>query len=155
MGGNTTVKLVSLRNKKRFFIKFAWVEAKSTYNGYDESIGEKNNVLKAWEDFLSDHASDSLGKPYITGGRTDIFGFFMYTVSQLMFVNGAVWSVVISSLIAFLIVFIFTKKCSHCAVFPSINSYDCVWCVRMHCYSWWNVRVSTFCLHYIFSRVFC
>ena len=57
-----------------------------------------------------DHASDSLGKPYITGGRTDIFGFFMYTVSQLMFVNGAVWSVVISSLIAFLIVFIFTRN---------------------------------------------
>ena len=96
--------------QKKIFIKFAWIEAKSTYNGYDESIGEKNNVLNAWEDFLSDHASDSLGKPYITSGRTDIFGFFMYTVSQLMFVNGAVWSVIISSIIAFLIVLTFTRN---------------------------------------------
>ena len=53
---------------------------------------------------------DSLGKPYITSGRTDIFGFFMYTVSQLMFVNGAVWSVIISSIIAFLIVLTFTRN---------------------------------------------
>ena len=44
---------VGFFTQQKIFIKFAWVEAKSTYNGYDESIGEKNNVLKAWEDFLS------------------------------------------------------------------------------------------------------
>ena len=71
-GVNMEDKLVFTKQKK-VSIKFAWIEARSLYNQYDD-ITLKQKVMNEWYTFLKNHKSTTLGSPYVTGGDFDIFG---------------------------------------------------------------------------------
>ena len=95
--------------QRKVSAKFAWVEVRGKFTGL-EKVRVKENLANEWYKFLGDRPMTPIGHAYPTGGDQDIFGFFMFTAEQVLFVTSAVGSVLISALFAFAIVFFFTKS---------------------------------------------
>ena len=95
--------------QRKVSAKFAWVEVQGKFTGL-EKVSTKEKLANEWYSFLGGRPMSPIGRAYPTGGDQDIFGFFMFTAEQILFVSSAVGSVLISAVFAFFIVFFFTKS---------------------------------------------